>query len=213
MLRTALTAELYDLDDIDEASWNPMLHNPGTALYALASRPFAPAADRLASARAATLGGPDVSWRRPASGWASCPARMSRRRSPSSTARWHSSTPLLPELAAAAGSALGAEADAARAAAGSSTRPGCAAHSTRPSATRGSARTGSAPSSRSPSTPTSSPRLCWPVPRTISTGLPRRSSMQPADSPRARPTLHRQSGPRRARPRRADRRDDPAAVP
>jgi uncharacterized protein (DUF885 family) len=52
VLRTALTAELFELDEIDEASWNPMLHNPGTALYALASRPFAPAAERLLSARA-----------------------------------------------------------------------------------------------------------------------------------------------------------------
>jgi uncharacterized protein (DUF885 family) len=52
VLRTALTEELFDLDEIDEASWNPMVHNPGTALYALASRPFGPAGDRIASARA-----------------------------------------------------------------------------------------------------------------------------------------------------------------
>jgi hypothetical protein len=52
VLRTNLTAELVDLDDLDEAGWNPMVHNPGNALYALATRPFAPAAQRFESARA-----------------------------------------------------------------------------------------------------------------------------------------------------------------
>ncbi len=52
VLRTALREELFDLADLDEAGWNPMRHNPGSALYALIARPFAPAADRLAAARA-----------------------------------------------------------------------------------------------------------------------------------------------------------------
>ncbi len=47
VLRTALAAELLDLDDIREAEWNPMLHNPGPAVHALLTRPFAPLPDRL----------------------------------------------------------------------------------------------------------------------------------------------------------------------
>ena len=113
VLRTALTAELYDLDDIDEASWNPMLHNPGTALYALASRPFAPAAERLASARARLSAVPTY--------LAAARERMgflSRPHVETAVAQLDGTVALidtlLPELAAAVGSALGTEADAAR---------------------------------------------------------------------------------------------------
>lgn len=49
VLRTTLRAELLDLADIAEPTWNPMLHNPGADLHALTSRPFAPAADRVES--------------------------------------------------------------------------------------------------------------------------------------------------------------------
>lgn len=49
MLRTALAAELLDLDDIGEAEWNPMLYNPGAGIHSLTSRNFAPLPDRLRS--------------------------------------------------------------------------------------------------------------------------------------------------------------------
>lgn len=52
VLRTELRAELFDLEQLREAEWNPMEHNPGGALYALASRPFAPAAERCDAVRA-----------------------------------------------------------------------------------------------------------------------------------------------------------------
>lgn len=52
VLRTTLRAELLDLEGLDESGWDAMIHNPGSALYGLASRPFAPAATRLESARA-----------------------------------------------------------------------------------------------------------------------------------------------------------------
>jgi hypothetical protein len=52
VLRTELSAELFDLEQLHEAEWNPMEHNPGGALYALTSRPFAPAAERCDAARA-----------------------------------------------------------------------------------------------------------------------------------------------------------------
>lgn len=49
ILRTASESELLSLTDLDEASWNPMLHNPGQALYALLTRDFAPLPQRLTS--------------------------------------------------------------------------------------------------------------------------------------------------------------------
>lgn len=50
IVRAALAAELLDLDDIREAEWNPMLHNPGGAVHSLISREFAPIEQRLAAA-------------------------------------------------------------------------------------------------------------------------------------------------------------------
>src|SRR3954447_1942861 len=49
VLRTALAAELLDLDDICEADWNPMLHNPGAGMHSLISRDFAPLPERVAA--------------------------------------------------------------------------------------------------------------------------------------------------------------------
>ncbi|MDQ1742313.1 MAG: hypothetical protein QOE23_652 [Pseudonocardiales bacterium] len=49
ILRTVAEGELLGLTEIDEGSWNPMLHNPGQSLYGLLSRDFAPLPDRLAS--------------------------------------------------------------------------------------------------------------------------------------------------------------------
>ena len=49
ILRTAAESELLELGELDEASWNPMLHNPGQALYGLLSRNFAPLPERLAN--------------------------------------------------------------------------------------------------------------------------------------------------------------------
>lgn len=49
MLRAEASRELFTLEDLDEPSWNALQHNPGTALYALISRDFAPLPDRLTS--------------------------------------------------------------------------------------------------------------------------------------------------------------------
>lgn len=48
ILATAARSELLGLAEIGDASWNPMLHNPGQALYGLLSREFAPLPERLA---------------------------------------------------------------------------------------------------------------------------------------------------------------------
>ena len=47
ILRTALRAELFELDQIRSAEWDPMHHNPGNGLHALVSRDFAPLDERL----------------------------------------------------------------------------------------------------------------------------------------------------------------------
>src|SRR5882757_1713601 len=49
VLRTVLRAELFDLDELHEAQWNPMLYNPGSGLHALLTRDFAPLPERLTS--------------------------------------------------------------------------------------------------------------------------------------------------------------------
>jgi uncharacterized protein (DUF885 family) len=49
VLRTALGAELFELEELREPEWNPMVHNPGGGLHALLSRDFAPLEDRLAA--------------------------------------------------------------------------------------------------------------------------------------------------------------------
>ena len=52
VLRTTLQADLFALGTLGEATWNPMLHNPGTAIQQLTSREFAPARERYLSVAA-----------------------------------------------------------------------------------------------------------------------------------------------------------------
>ncbi len=59
ILATTAKSELLGLAEIDEASWNPMRHNPGQALYGLLSRDFAPLPDRLANLAGRLRGVPD----------------------------------------------------------------------------------------------------------------------------------------------------------
>jgi uncharacterized protein (DUF885 family) len=59
ILLTAARSELLDLTEIDEASWNAMLHNPGQALYGLLSRDFAPLPQRLSDLGARLRAVPD----------------------------------------------------------------------------------------------------------------------------------------------------------
>lgn len=49
ILRTALRARLFDAEELREQEWNPLLANPGTAIYLLLARDFAPLPDRLRS--------------------------------------------------------------------------------------------------------------------------------------------------------------------
>jgi uncharacterized protein (DUF885 family) len=52
VLRTRLQERLFELTQSHEHTWNPLVANPGTALYLLLARDFAPLPDRLRSAAA-----------------------------------------------------------------------------------------------------------------------------------------------------------------
>ena len=49
VLGTVLRAELFELEELREGEWNPMLYNPGGGLHALLTRNFAPLPERLIS--------------------------------------------------------------------------------------------------------------------------------------------------------------------
>jgi uncharacterized protein (DUF885 family) len=50
ILRNALRARRYELEQLRETEWDPLVSNPGTAVYTLLARDFAPLGDRLRSA-------------------------------------------------------------------------------------------------------------------------------------------------------------------
>ncbi|MBV9795096.1 MAG: DUF885 domain-containing protein [Actinobacteria bacterium] len=50
MMANHVAAQIFALDEIAEPAWNPLLANPGRALYQLLARDFAPLPDRLAAA-------------------------------------------------------------------------------------------------------------------------------------------------------------------
>jgi uncharacterized protein (DUF885 family) len=49
MLANAVERRMFELDELREQTWNPMLANPGGAIYQLLARDFAPLPERLAS--------------------------------------------------------------------------------------------------------------------------------------------------------------------
>ena len=49
MLANGVARRVFELDELREHTWNPLLANPGNAIYDLLARDFAPLPDRLAS--------------------------------------------------------------------------------------------------------------------------------------------------------------------
>jgi uncharacterized protein (DUF885 family) len=49
MLSDSVARRIFELDELHEHTWNPLLANPGSAIYHLLARDFAPLTDRLAS--------------------------------------------------------------------------------------------------------------------------------------------------------------------
>lgn len=52
ILRAALTRARFEATELKAATWNPMVWNPGSAIYLLLSRDFAPEPDRVKTAQA-----------------------------------------------------------------------------------------------------------------------------------------------------------------
>jgi len=49
MMADSVARQVFELDELAEYTWNPLLTNPGRAIYQLLARDFAPLPDRLAS--------------------------------------------------------------------------------------------------------------------------------------------------------------------
>ena len=49
MMANHIAGQIFELDEIHEPTWNPLLANPGRAIYQLLARDFAPLPERLAS--------------------------------------------------------------------------------------------------------------------------------------------------------------------
>lgn len=59
ILRAQLLKWHFEVTQVREPTWNPMVWNPGTAIHLLLNRDFAPEQDRLANARARAMSVPD----------------------------------------------------------------------------------------------------------------------------------------------------------
>ncbi len=51
ILLDAIASQIFQGEELREATWNPLLYNPGDAIYSLLQREFAPLPDRLASVK------------------------------------------------------------------------------------------------------------------------------------------------------------------
>ena len=59
ILRNALHGRRFDIESLRETEWDPLVANPGTAVYTLLARGFAPLGDRLRSAAGRLTGVPE----------------------------------------------------------------------------------------------------------------------------------------------------------
>jgi len=60
VLMARVDRALFERTDIRESTWSPLAHNPGSLIHDLASRPFAPAEERLTSVAARLSAIPDA---------------------------------------------------------------------------------------------------------------------------------------------------------
>ena len=58
VLGNDVARRLFELEELREHTWNPLLANPGQAIYMLLARDYAPLPDRLQLAGGAARGGP-----------------------------------------------------------------------------------------------------------------------------------------------------------
>ena len=86
MMADSVARRVFEIDELAEHTWNPLLANPGRAIYMLLARDFAPLPDRLASVAGGWPRFP-ARWPRPGGSWAPCPGCTWKPPSGSSTAR------------------------------------------------------------------------------------------------------------------------------
>jgi len=58
MMADSVARRVFEIDELSEHTWNPLLANPGKAIYQLLARDFAPLPDRLASVASRLAGVP-----------------------------------------------------------------------------------------------------------------------------------------------------------
>ena len=58
MLGNDVARRLFEIEELREYAWNPLLANPGQAIYMLLARDYAPLPERLRSPRRAARGRP-----------------------------------------------------------------------------------------------------------------------------------------------------------
>ncbi len=87
MMADSVARRVFELDELAEHTWNPLLANPGRAIYQLLARDFAPLPDRLASVAGRLAAVPARPGRGPAAARAPCPGCTWKPPSGSSTAR------------------------------------------------------------------------------------------------------------------------------
>ena len=86
MMADSVARRVFELDELAEYTWNPLLANPGRAIYQLLARDFAPLPERLASVAGGWPRFPPC-WPRPGGSSGPCPGSTWRPPSGSSTAR------------------------------------------------------------------------------------------------------------------------------
>src|SRR6202030_1076574 len=65
MMADSVARRVFEHDELAEHTWNPLLANPGRAIYQLLARDFAPLPDRLASVAGRLAAGPAALGRGP----------------------------------------------------------------------------------------------------------------------------------------------------
>ena len=91
MMADSIARRVFEIDELREHAWNPLLANPGRAIYQLLARDFAPLPDRLVRWPGGSRRYPGR-WPRPGGSSGGCPGSTWRPRSGSSTARSRWST-------------------------------------------------------------------------------------------------------------------------
>jgi DMSO/TMAO reductase YedYZ molybdopterin-dependent catalytic subunit len=86
MMADGIARRVFEIDELREHTWNPLLANPGKAIYQLLARDFAPLPDRLGSVAGGWRRFREC-WPRPGGSSGGCPGCTWKPRSGSSTAR------------------------------------------------------------------------------------------------------------------------------